>query len=166
MRLTRAPALLITNPTPPIFISAFGPEFLSLTLSAIGHILAKRQKRKEKTVKSEFHWTCLSKIIQYLRSLWQKRQEKKKVRCHNGFCQYCTTLTKSKIPMYVISKTLKCLFTLYVKRHKLHLQDLAFFDRLPTSVYIFYCINVYKKSIFLTTYPTPPVNVVCETPQR
>ena len=50
--------------------------------------------------------------------------------------------------------------------HKLHLQDLAFFDRLPTSVYIFYCINVYKKSIFLTTYPTPPVNVVCETPQR
>ena len=38
--------------------------------------------------------------------------------------------------------------------HKLHLQNLAFFDlHLPPSVYIFYDINVYKKSIFLTTYP-------------
>ena len=37
--------------------------------------------------------------------------------------------------------------------HKLRLQDLAFFDHLPPSVYIFYGVNVYKKSIFLTTYP-------------
>ena len=48
--------------------------------------------------------------------------------------------------------------------HKLGLQDLAFFDHLPASVYIFYGINVYKKSIFLTTYPPPLVNVVCERP--
>ena len=33
---------------------------------------------------------------------------------------------------------------------------------LPPSVYIFYGIKVYKKSIFLTTYPPPLVNVVCE----
>ena len=39
--------------------------------------------------------------------------------------------------------------------HKLRLQDLAFFDPLPPSVYIFYGIKVYKKSIFLTTYPPP-----------
>ena len=32
--------------------------------------------------------------------------------------------------------------------HKLRLQDLAFFDHLPPSVYIFYGIKVYKKSIF------------------
>jgi hypothetical protein len=42
--------------------------------------------------------------------------------------------------------------------------DLAFFDHLPPSVYIFYDIKVYKKSIFLTTYPPPLVNVVCERP--
>ena len=36
--------------------------------------------------------------------------------------------------------------------HKLRLQDLAFFDPLPPSVYIFYGINVYKKWIFLTAY--------------
>ena len=36
---------------------------------------------------------------------------------------------------------------------KLRLQDLAFFDHLPPSVYIFYVIKVYKKLIFLTTYP-------------
>ena len=48
--------------------------------------------------------------------------------------------------------------------HKLRLQDLAFFDPLPPSVYIFYGIKVYKKSIFLTTYPPPIVNVVCEWP--
>ena len=48
--------------------------------------------------------------------------------------------------------------------HKLRLQDLAFFDHLPPSVYIFYGIKVYKKSIFLTTYPPPLVNVVCERP--
>ena len=35
----------------------------------------------------------------------------------------------------------------------------------PTPcVYIFYGINVYKKSNFLTTYPPPLVNVVCERP--
>ena len=50
--------------------------------------------------------------------------------------------------------------------HKLHLQDLAFFDHLPPSVYIFYGIKVYKKAIFLTTYPTPLVNVVCERSLR
>ena len=49
--------------------------------------------------------------------------------------------------------------------HKLRLQDLAFFDHLSPSVYIFYGINVYKKSIFLTTYYPPLVNVVCERPQ-
>ena len=49
--------------------------------------------------------------------------------------------------------------------HKLRLQDLSFFDHLPTSVYIFYGIKVYKKSIILTTYPPPLVNVVCERPQ-
>ena len=48
--------------------------------------------------------------------------------------------------------------------HKLRLQDLSFFDHLPPSVYIFYGIKVYKKSIFLTTYPPPLVNVVCERP--
>ena len=34
----------------------------------------------------------------------------------------------------------------------------------PPSVYIFYGMKVYKKSIFLTTYPPPLVNVVCEWP--
>ena len=32
------------------------------------------------------------------------------------------------------------------------------------TVYIFYGIKVYKKSTFLTTYPPPLVNVVCERP--
>ena len=48
--------------------------------------------------------------------------------------------------------------------HKLRLQNLSFFDHLPPSVYIFYGIKVYKKLIFLTTYPPPLVNVVCERP--
>ena len=48
--------------------------------------------------------------------------------------------------------------------HKLRLQDLAFFDHLSPSVYIFYGIKVYKKLIFLSTYPPPLVNVVCEQP--
>ena len=39
--------------------------------------------------------------------------------------------------------------------HKLRLQDMAFFDHLLPSVYIFYGKKVYKKSIFLTTYPPP-----------
>ena len=39
-----------------------------------------------------------------------------------------------------------------------------FFDHLPPSVYIFYGIKIYKKSIILTTYPPPLVNVVCELP--
>ena len=47
---------------------------------------------------------------------------------------------------------------------KLRLQNLAFFDHLTPSVYIFYGIKVYKKSLFLTTYPPPLVNVVCERP--
>ena len=48
--------------------------------------------------------------------------------------------------------------------HKLRLQDLSFFYHLPPSVYIFYGLKVYKKSIFLTTYPPALVNVVCERP--
>ena len=48
--------------------------------------------------------------------------------------------------------------------HKLRLQNLAFFDHLPPSVYILYGMKVYKKQIFLTTYPPPLVNVVCERP--
>ena len=32
--------------------------------------------------------------------------------------------------------------------HKLRLQDLSFFDHLPRTVYIFYGIKLYKKSIF------------------
>ena len=50
--------------------------------------------------------------------------------------------------------------------HKLRLEYLSFFDHLPPSVYIFYGIMVCKKSIFLTTYPPPLVNVVCERPLR
>ena len=50
--------------------------------------------------------------------------------------------------------------------HKLGLQNLAFFDHLPPSVYIFYGIKVYKKLIFLTTYLPPLVNVVCERPLK
>ena len=46
------------------------------------------------------------------------------------------------------------------------LQDLSFFDHLPPYVYIFYGIKVYKKSIFLTSYPPPLVNLVCERPLR
>ena len=42
----------------------------------------------------------------------------------------------------------------------------VFFDHLPPSVYIFYGIKVCKKSIFLTTYPPPLVNVVYERPLR
>ena len=37
--------------------------------------------------------------------------------------------------------------------HKLSLQELAFFEPLTPSIYIFYVIKVYKKLIFLTTYP-------------
>ena len=48
--------------------------------------------------------------------------------------------------------------------HKLRLQDLSFLTTYPPSVYIFYGIKVYKKSIFFTTYPPPLVNVVCERP--
>ena len=48
--------------------------------------------------------------------------------------------------------------------HKLRSQGLSFFDHLPSSVYIFHGIKVYKNSIFLTTYPPTLVNVVCERP--
>ena len=37
--------------------------------------------------------------------------------------------------------------------HKLHLQDLAFFDHLPPSVNIFYGIKVYEKPIFFNHLP-------------
>ena len=50
--------------------------------------------------------------------------------------------------------------------HKLRLQDLAFFEHLSSSVYIFYGVYVYKNSIFLTTYPPPLVNIVCEQPLK
>ena len=58
-------------------------------------------------------------------------------------------------------------FLLFLKGgvHK-RLQDLAFFDHLSPFVYIFYGIKNYKKSICLTTYTPPVVNVVCERPQR
>ena len=39
-----------------------------------------------------------------------------------------------------------------------------FFDHLPPSVDIFYLMNVDKNRHFLTTYPSPLVNVVCERP--
>ena len=39
----------------------------------------------------------------------------------------------------------------------------VFFDHIPPSVYISYGIKVYKKLIFLTTYPLL-VNVVCDRP--
>ena len=50
--------------------------------------------------------------------------------------------------------------------HKLLLQVLTFFGHLPPSAYIFYGKKVYKKTIVLTTYPPPLVNVVCERPLR
>ena len=54
--------------------------------------------------------------------------------------------------MFIIEMNERNTFHL-VGVYKLRLQDLAFFDHLPPSVYIFYGIKVYKKSIFLTTYP-------------
>ena len=70
-------------------------------------------------------------------------------------------------PLYQVDfreNPLPCAQQLLGGVHKLRLQDLAFVDHLPPSVYIFYGINVYKKSIFLTTYPPPLINVVCERP--
>ena len=52
--------------------------------------------------------------------------------------------------------------TLHVRSALWTLQDLSFFDHPPLSIYISYGIKVYKKFIFLTTYPPPLVNVVCE----
>ena len=49
-------------------------------------------------------------------------------------------------------------FTNYVDKF------LAFFDHLSPSVDIFYLIMIDKKPKFLTTYPPPLVNVVCEQP--
>ena len=40
----------------------------------------------------------------------------------------------------------------------------VFFSHIPPSVYNSYDIKVYKKLIFLTTFPPPLVNVVCERP--
>ena len=48
--------------------------------------------------------------------------------------------------------------------HKLRLQDLAFFDHLPPSVYIFYGIKCLQKNYFFDHLPPPLVNVVCERP--
>ena len=49
----------------------------------------------------------------------------------------------------IMSKNYPCLVGIELGGvHKLCLQDLAFFDHLPSSVYIFYGIKVYKKSIF------------------
>ena len=36
-----------------------------------------------------------------------------------------------------------CMYNVLGGVHKLRLQDLAFFDHLPPSVYIFYVIHVY-----------------------
>ena len=47
---------------------------------------------------------------------------------------------------------------------KLHWQVFGFFDHLPSSVDIFYLMNVGKKSTFWTTYPPPLVKLVCERP--
>ena len=58
-----------------------------------------------------------------------------------------------------------CFVTKARGRSKTTCTRFGFFDHLPPSVYIFFGIKVYKKSIFLTTYLPPPlVNVVCEWP--
>ena len=59
----------------------------------------------------------------------------------------------------IVSVSVQLIFHIAVKKR----QNLTF-DRLPPSVYIFYGVKVYKKSIFLTTYPPPLLNVVCERP--
>ena len=91
--------------------------------------------------------------------------------------ELCRTLTLCyQFPDLQIKKNGKLIHVMKLKSllnpflkggvHKLCLQNLSFFDHLPPSVYIFYGIKVYKKSIFLTTYPPPLVNVVCERPLR
>ena len=57
-----------------------------------------------------------------------------------------------------------CFVTKARGRSKTTFTRFGFFDHLPPSVYIFFGIKVYKKSIFLTTYLPPLVNVVCERP--
>ena len=57
-----------------------------------------------------------------------------------------------------------CFVTKARGRSKTTCTRFGFFDHLPPSVYIFFGIKVYKKSIYLTTYPPPLVNIVCERP--
>ena len=41
-----------------------------------------------------------------------------------------------------------------------------FLDHLQPSIDIFYLMNVDKNQHFLSTYPPPPVNVICEQPLK
>ena len=59
----------------------------------------------------------------------------------------------------IMQKALLCLLG---GLHKI----LAFFDRLPLSVDIFYVMNVDKKWTFLDHLPPPLINVVCERPLK
>ena len=68
-------------------------------------------------------------------------------------CAYFIILSTSYLGVFPIRGRSQTTFTRF-----------GFFDHLPPSVYIFYGIKVYKKSIFLTTYPLPLVNVVRERP--
>ena len=68
-------------------------------------------------------------------------------------CAYFIILSTSYLGVFPIRGRSQTTFTRF-----------GFFDHLPPFVYIFYGIKVYKKSIFLTTYPPPLVNVVCERP--
>ena len=70
----------------------------------------------------------------------------------------CRSIRSANIILYCIQCKTKNNETANIRKplggiHKLRLQDLFFFDHLPPSVYIFYGTKVYKKSIFLTTYP-------------
>ena len=67
--------------------------------------------------------------------------------CLHFFLYHCSVHTK---------KLIKGLFTNYVDK------ILAFFDHLPTSIDIFYLMNVHEKLTFLDYLPPPLVNIVCE----
>ena len=67
--------------------------------------------------------------------------------------QLCVGRCLSKIGQWEIHILGKTRIHYFRGVHKLRLQELAFFDHLPPSVYIFYGIKVYKKSIFWP--PTP-----------
>ena len=69
------------------------------------------------------------------------------------------------ILIYFFKKSIFCFIPIR-GRSQTTFTKFGFFDHLPLSVYIFYGMKVYKKSIFLTTYPPPLVNIVCERPLR